>query len=488
MHSGEQESYTSQNTRDIVQATSTNVSPSDIAPINVLLDEVLLEIFACYVEEYHVMGAWHTLARVCRRWRSIALGSPRRLNLRVFCLERLPVRTKLDSWPPFPIVLRILCPQYWPNFCKDNILVTLERQYRVCEIGIWNISSSLWATAIMPLMQKPFPILTVLNLQYNNGDGTRGPVIPNSFLGGSAPQLRILHLENIPFPGLPNLLLSTTDLVHLKLHEIPDSGYISADTIATCLSTLTRLESFWLCFQSPLPAWERRRTSSSTRTFLPYLSSFEFKGVSEYLEDIVDGIDAPLLDTLRICFFHQPIFDNQRLVQFIGRLPMLKTCNEARINIGAWHASVEVLSISETITKASLLLKDWYLQPVLQLSTLVQFCTSSLPQALIPTVGELRIYGDYFSRSPEQDGINPNLWRELFQPFTAVKDLYLSPDIIPHISLVQQELVGEGVMEFLPVLQNIFLGGLDRDELVPEGIEQFIAARQLAGRPISIHT
>src|SRR6266849_6421673 len=58
MHSGDQESGASQNSRDIGQATSTNISPqppstiaSDVAPINMLLDEVLLEIFVFYVEE-----------------------------------------------------------------------------------------------------------------------------------------------------------------------------------------------------------------------------------------------------------------------------------------------------------------------------------------------------------------------------------------------------------------------------------------------------
>src|SRR6266852_3214550 len=98
MHSGDQELCAPQNSQDIGQATSTNISPqpasitatSDVAPINMLLDEVLLEIFACYVEEYPVVGAGHMLACVCRRWRSIAFGSPRRLNLRIYCTKRIP--------------------------------------------------------------------------------------------------------------------------------------------------------------------------------------------------------------------------------------------------------------------------------------------------------------------------------------------------------------------------------------------------------------
>jgi F-box-like len=452
MLSDDQESCTSQNSQNFGQATSTtSISPQgpqplsitagDIAPgqiaINMLLDEVLLEIFACYVEESQSRDAWHTLACVCRRWRSIAFGSPRRLNLRIFCTERkslIPVRKNLDFWPPFPIVLTV---DYLRNLGEDNILATLEQHDRVCHIEIWNNSSSLWEK-VLPLMQKPFPILTDLNLRYT--DGMASSVIPDSFLGGSAPRLRKLNLQGIPFPGLPNLLLSATDLVHLELYEIPDSGYISPDAMVTCISTSTRLELLKLSFESPRPRpeWERRRTSSSTRALLPSLTRFTFNGVSEYLEDIVDKIDAPLLDRLRIRFFHQPIFDTPRLAQFISRVPKLKTCNEARLRLGSWHAFVKVLSlsISKTTTNASLLLEDWHAQQDFQLSPLVQFCTSSLPQALIPTVEGLVIVGSNFSRPPGQDGIDPSLWRELLQPFTAVKDLYLSREVVPRIALV----------------------------------------------------
>jgi hypothetical protein len=55
------------------------------------------------------------------------------------------------------------------------------------------------------------------------------PVIPDSFLDGSAPRLRIFTFNNIPFPELPKLLLSATHLVHLRLFNIPHSGYISPE-------------------------------------------------------------------------------------------------------------------------------------------------------------------------------------------------------------------------------------------------------------------
>jgi hypothetical protein len=62
-------------------------------------------------------------------------------------------------------------------------------------------------------MQVPFPELTVLWLA---SYGETVPVIPDSFLDGSAPRLRLFFLEGILFQGLPKLLLSATHLVNLS--------------------------------------------------------------------------------------------------------------------------------------------------------------------------------------------------------------------------------------------------------------------------------
>ena len=57
--------------------------------IDMLPDVALLSIFDCYVEkkkkEPLKIQEWDTLVHVCRQWRTIVLGSPRRLDLRPFC-------------------------------------------------------------------------------------------------------------------------------------------------------------------------------------------------------------------------------------------------------------------------------------------------------------------------------------------------------------------------------------------------------------------
>ncbi len=124
---------------------------------------------------------------------------------------------------------------------------------------------------------------------------------------GSAPRLQYLRLERVPIPGLPKLLLSATDLVHLSLCRIPHSGYISPEAMVTCLSTLPRLERLYLKFESPRsrPNREGRRPPPPTRSVLPALIMVHFTGVSKYLEDLVARIDSPLLDCLEIKLFHQ---------------------------------------------------------------------------------------------------------------------------------------------------------------------------------------
>ena len=85
-------------------------------------------------------------------------------------------------------------------------------------------------------MQVPFPEL--MHLVLLSGDET-APVFPDSFLDGSAPHLRSLALRSIPFPGLPRLLLSATNLAHLCLDDIPYSGYIPPEAMVSLVTRLS---------------------------------------------------------------------------------------------------------------------------------------------------------------------------------------------------------------------------------------------------------
>ncbi|KAH9166389.1 hypothetical protein EDB89DRAFT_2004022, partial [Lactarius sanguifluus] len=74
--------------------------------INILPDEIFLEIFAFYLCNCKPaswrMWEWRRLVRVCQRWRQIIYGSPRYLDLLLYCsngVGRSPVKKDLTSWP-----------------------------------------------------------------------------------------------------------------------------------------------------------------------------------------------------------------------------------------------------------------------------------------------------------------------------------------------------------------------------------------------------
>jgi hypothetical protein len=326
----------------------------DRVTVNILPDFVLLEIFDWYVfqsqeeaDDYPLdVEAWHTLVHVCQRWRAVVFGSPRRLNLRLFFTNGTPVRETLDVWPPLPIIIWQSGNQTWG---LDNIVEALEYNDRVCEINLWDVPSPELEEAL-EVMQQPFPALTELGIRWQDDETDEideaSPVVPDSFLGGSVPRLRHLDFYRVPFPGLPRLLLSTTDLVHLYLWKIPHSGYFSPEAMVHCLSTLTKLEVLWLGFESPLPRlFQDSRHPPPIRSVLPHLTYFKFKGASKYLENLVAPIDAPLLDSLEITFFHQLILDTPQLVQFVSRTPNVKAPVEA-------HVVFSYESISVTLPEA----------------------------------------------------------------------------------------------------------------------------------------
>jgi len=207
----------------------------------------------------------------------------------------------LDGWPALPITLKHYLGESHER--RHNVVAALEseRYGRICGIRILNIPNSDWER-FAAAMQKPFPELISLDI---SKFPYVVPVLPDSFLGGSAPRLRTLSLEGIPFPSIPKLLLSANGLLTLDLWNVPGSAYFSPDAIATALTVMTRLESFGLSFHSPRPRPDpaSRPLHPLTRFVLPALTRLRFKGVYEYLEDLLARIDAPLIYDLRITFF-----------------------------------------------------------------------------------------------------------------------------------------------------------------------------------------
>src|SRR6266566_2710866 len=130
--------------------------------MDMLPDVALLELFDCYVnqareEDKRVwpptgIQAWHTLVHVCQKWRSVVFGSPHRLDLRLFCTDKTPVKETLAVWPPLPIVI----VQMGQPTHTDNIIAALEHNDRVCQIHLVHIIDSK-LEEVLAAMQQPFP-------------------------------------------------------------------------------------------------------------------------------------------------------------------------------------------------------------------------------------------------------------------------------------------------------------------------------------------
>jgi hypothetical protein len=387
----------------------------------------------------------------------------------------------LDIWPPLPLVIYA---DETETSGVDNVVAALERSDRVREISV-TISRSQSSEEVWKAMQEPLPELTFLALESNNEHGPAS-IIPDSFLGGSAPRLESLKLEYVPFPGLPKLLLSATNLAELSLSSIPPSGYISPEAMATGFSALTRLESLSLGFESSRrrPDRQSRRLPPPTRCVLPALTRFRFEGASKYLDDLVARVDVPRLNNFSIVFLDDLEPDTPHLVQFIRRAPYSKAFGKAHITFD-FGGAVMVKFSSQTFDGGELnlallgALTEW---PIWYLT---QLCTSSLPA--LPTLEDLHIHGGGVGlmRVDWQYCIENHQWLELLRPLIYVKNLYVSEEIVPSVVSALQELIGDRTTEVLPVLQNIFLEGLQPSGPVQEGIGQFVAARQLT-RPITV--
>jgi hypothetical protein len=421
--------------------------------------------------------SWQSLVHVCPRWRGLVFESPHRLNLQLCCTPGTSARMSLDVWPPLPLIILGDVSET----SVDNATTGLEHSDRISQFKLkCNTTSQI--EKLRTAMQVPFPELAVLRLSFEGLSESDGPVLPDSFLGGSAPRLRCLSLDFIPFPGFPKLLLSATHLVDLLLSNIPHSGYISPEAMATCLSMLTSLEKLLLKFKSPQssPDQESRRPPPPTRSILPALTEFSFKGVNEYLEELVARIDTPRLRRLWTTLFNAIDFDTPELTQFVSRTPTFEAPTEARVVFrSTWvRLQLRTSDLVNVRVKISCRPSDW------QLSSVAQICTSSLP--LLSTTENLYIHEHLKRHLDWNDSIENTGWLELLLPFTAVKDLYLSKKFAPRIAPALQELTGGRTTEVLPTLQNLFLEGFQPSEPVHEGIGQFISARRLINRPVTV--
>jgi hypothetical protein len=454
--------------------------------IEMLPDDVLLEIFDHHrlaAQEYALFEPWewHRLAHVCQRWRSVIFASPRRLNLRLVYTYKKPVRKTLDCWPALPISIwypRLVLNHPLTPADEVNVISALEHSDRICEINLTLTRPLL--ERLTPLMQDPFPALGYLQLR-SRRDIMGSLVLPSGFLGGFTPRLRHIDLDDTPFPTLPQLLLSATDLTYLRLYKIPSTGYFSPEALVTGLDANTKLEFLEIRFLHPTSTQGQigPRPHSPTRAVLPALTEFQFKGDNAYLEDLIAGIDAPNVQQFGITLFDQQTFELLQLAEFIGRTEELRS-SPYRTSIWFWeHAFTITHYFGHPSSGGTFRLEISCHELARQVILLSRICGQL--SLLVSSVERLDIEADHVLPDPDLD---TQQWLELFTPFSSVRRLELIGTPVPSMaSALEQSAAGNGGQEVLPLMQSLRLRG----PLMSPAIESFVAARQLSGNVVSVH-
>jgi F-box-like len=462
--------------------------------IGSLPDNVLLEIFDfCQEYKYLFFKWWHALVHVCRRWRYIVFESPLRLDLQLVCNAKTPVKKTLDVWPrTFPIVILGSSPQRISNR-GGNIIAALEHHDRVSEIDLHPTCTVL--KRLYKAMKKPYPVLTHLSLHIGNWKST--PVLRDTFLGGSAPRLKYLHLTGIPFPALPKLLPFFHDLVRVQLKKIPHTGYISPEAMATALSTSAKLEIFHIGFESPAsrPDPTNRPPSSFTRVVLPALTRLQFDGASEYLEDLVARIDTPAIISVHTQFFNQLEFDIPQFIQFIARTQILGSFEEAKLDFMEKSSIIRFghrdppggkefrIALSIRISCHAL---DWQVACIAQICSKIAPFLSNVERLFIGQENPWSKGATNVVFSDWKDYVDNPQWLEIFHAFSALQYMRIPPmlGLDEIIASALQELTGERVLDALPMLHHLYLPSSSPS--VQQAIEPFISSRQHSNHPVTV--
>ena len=450
--------------------------------INALPDDVLLDIFHYHwsTVDAHWSQRWCTLAHVCRRWNQLILASSHHLGLHLRFSFGAQAEDMMAYSPPFPLVLdyHTRYGQMWKFSDIDGVLFALQHLHRAHEIVLSAPASTL--SKLTGAMAGPAPILERLELESQTTDF----VLPRRILDINAPRLQVLKLSGVVLPALYPLLLSpASSLVNLTLHRIPSSAsFSSPDSLASCIRSMSQLQTLSLSFLSAAPRSAGDRVPSpiqtpcdSERAELPMLEELAYRGPPTYLDALLAKFRAaPRMRKIHLTLFNQLTFSIPHVASFIHAgtvyyesptlalvdfyesaacltaIPTRPTALQRLRSSSRPHSSSSEMEISIRVPCERL---DY------QLSALAAIC-GALARTLCP-IAELMI-GFYARELPPQysappyhddhdhdDAIDVALWLALLAPFRGARTLRVDAALGAEISraLVSSVSAEEGAGE-----------------------------------------
>ena len=369
----------------------------------------------------------------------------------------------------------------------DNIRAALKHVDRVFHVRL-TLSEPL-AAKIFPAMQEPFLVLTCLFLTASWYSGIRAP--PDNFLGGSAPRLQAIGLCDIPYPALPTLLLSTSELIKLDLKKILLAGYISPEAIVASLAALPKLEIFVMEFDWDTHSPHRTRTPPVTRTILPALAYFVFRGHSEYLEDLVGRIDGPRLNHISITTLYRHVgFQVAQLSRFVDQSVGLKLaqCRHAEVlfhrpfsycavTFNFCHRPDDLGQDRTTIISYEKIDRDTFRETAQMLH--------QIPVTLSNVVHlQIKWSFDFSTYIPEgqAEGMSIQLF-QLIRQFFAMQTLLIDSKLSGFVTSILGYIPEPMMTEALPSLELLCLEEYCQQSLQ---LDTFVAARRHSDHPVTI--
>ncbi|KAN0136921.1 hypothetical protein V8E53_005362 [Lactarius tabidus] len=210
---------------------------------------------------------------------------------------------------------------------------------------------------------------------------------------------------------------------------------------------MTQLRSLSLHFYSRPRNDFRLPSPPEKRIALPALAYLEYRGTSNYLDNLVARIDAPCLGDLDVTFFNQFAMEASQLGQFIERIEILKSLSQADVQISKRAISIR---FSQPRAPTSLGLTILCEQLVRQLFSMGQICNHFSP--FLFRVKDLRVSSTRASSG--QDDIDGQRWLELIGPFGSAEDFRVAGELATDILRALTQVDGEHTI-ILPSLRNL---------------------------------
>jgi hypothetical protein len=178
-----------------------------------------------------------------------------------------------------------------------------------------------------------------------------------------------------------------------------------------------------------------------TRTLLPALTSFEFRGDSKYLEELVSQINSPQLKRISIRF-STSLFDFQvaQLFKFIDRSedPEIALIRHANVFFSQLGVIFKMFPCPENHSDRGGVSALIHCDGIQRLASHVAHVFSQ-PSAMLSRVVHLKL-----SRYLQDVDRHDNQWLHLLRQFSTVRTLHVSPEFARHIALALEDLTGEG--------------------------------------------